>query len=433
MIQLYATENTKRLRFVCKVIFERILGCEYEITSDEEVFASNGAIINYSAKPELGGVHIKPHGLLSKKGFKEIKVDWGDWEGNPTIFPQTQGELPFDLFAASFFLLSRYEEYSPFKTDKHGRFEASESIAQQQGFLHLPVVDIWALKLWDLMKSKHQDLARKERKFTYISTVDVDSAFAYRSKGLVRTLGGIAKDLWAKDLGNLGARLKVVLTRKHDPFDTYSRFIELHREHGVKGIFFFLMADYGHNDKNVPHSSLSFHKRIKLISDYHDVGIHPGFMSNNEPERLPKEIKRLESIVKSAITKSRQHFLIQRFPETHQRLIDQGIEEDYSLGYASDIGFRGGTCTPYPMYDLENETITTLMLFPFTLMDSTLNFYLNLSPEKAIEKIGKMIEVVKEVNGTFISLWHNESLSDKWHWNGWSEVYEEMLKLATAE
>jgi hypothetical protein len=261
--------------------------------------------------------------------------------------------------------------------------------------------------------------------------VDVDSAFAYRSKGLVRTLGGIGKDLWAKDFANFRSRLKVTLTLKHDPFDTYERYIELHNKYNVKGIFFFLMADYGHNDKNVPYSSVAFHDRIKLISDYHDVGIHPGFMSNQEPERLPIEISRLATIVKSSITKSRQHFLIQRFPETHRRLIDHGIEQDYSLGFASEIGFRGGTCTPYPMYDLENEAITSLTLYPFALMDSTLNFYLNLDPEGAIREIGKMIDAVKAVDGTFISLWHNESLSEKWHWKGWSYVYEEMLKLAT--
>jgi hypothetical protein len=40
------------------------------------------------------------------------------------------------------------------------------------------------------------------------------------------------------------------------------------------------------------------------------------------------------------------------------------------------------------------------------------------------------IKVVKSVNGEFISIWHNESLSDKGRWQGWRKVYEEMVKSA---
>lgn len=429
MIYIYTKQNTKRLRYVAKVLFERILLAEYEITTDESIFAKEAAVINYSNNTELGGTLMIPAGLIEQTGYSQANPIGDKWGDIPTLYP-TDSEIPFDLFSAAFFMLSRYEEYAPFKADKHGRFEADQSIAFQYGFLKKPIVDIWSLKLWHELKGKHPDLTRQQKSYSFIPTVDVDSAFAYRSKGLVRTLGGIAKDLWARDLSNLGHRLRVVVTRTHDPYDTYDEFIDMHANQDVRGIFFFLMADYGHNDKNVPHSSLAFHKRIKHIADYHDVGIHPGYMSNSEPDRLPKEIKRLESIIRSSITRSRQHFLIQRYPETHRRLIDHGIEEDYSLGFASQIGFRAGTCTPYPVYDLETETITALTLYPFALMDSTLNFYMNLSPEDAVKEIAQMVDEVRKVDGTFISLWHNESLSEKWHWKGWSKVYQQLIELA---
>ena len=48
-----------------------------------------------------------------------------------------------------------------------------------------------------------------------------------------------------------------------------------------------------------------------------------------------------------------------------------------------------------------------------------------------LDEIKNIINQVKSVNGTFISLWHNESLSDQKRWKGWRRVYEEMIKYAT--
>jgi len=41
-----------------------------------------------------------------------------------------------------------------------------------------------------------------------------------------------------------------------------------------------------------------------------------------------------------------------------------------------------------------------------------------------------LIEEVKNVNGTFISLWHNDTFSNYKQWEGWESVYKEMIKVA---
>jgi len=61
-------------------------------------------------------------------------------------------------------------------------------------------------------------------------------------------------------------------------------------------------------------------------------------------------------------------------------------------------------------------------------MDGTLKNYLKLTPQKAIEESEKMIEIIKSVGGTFISLWHNSSFSSESGWQDWGEVYEAILK-----
>jgi hypothetical protein len=50
----------------------------------------------------------------------------------------------FDLFAAAFYLVTRYEEYLPFIADRHNRFEASQSVLFKHGLLERPLINEWA-------------------------------------------------------------------------------------------------------------------------------------------------------------------------------------------------------------------------------------------------------------------------------------------------
>ena len=100
------------------------------------------------------------------------------------------------------------------------------------------------------------------------------------------------------------------------------------------------------------------------------------------------------------------------------------------MGFAEYPGFRAGTCTPYFFYDLDEEVERKLLIVPFQLMDATLKYYMHSDIEQAKEEAKKIIDEVKAVKGTFISLWHNESLSDSDEWAGWRKVYEDLLSYA---
>ena len=79
-------------------------------------------------------------------------------------------------------------------------------------------------------------------------------------------------------------------------------------------------------------------------------------------------------------------------------------------------------------YDLDLELETDLKIHPFIVMDVTLKNYLNLDPKDAISKIYNLINEVKYVNGTFTSVWHNQSLFFENDWQDWHSVYENMIK-----
>ena len=57
---------------------------------------------------------------------------------------------------------------------------------------------------------------------------------------------------------------------------------------------------------------------------------------------------------------------------------------------------------------------------------------MKLSADEVVGKISGIIEEVKKVKGTLISIWHNDTFSDEGMWKGWRNVYEDMVKLIKA-
>ena len=79
--------------------------------------------------------------------------------------------MPFDPFAATFYMLSRYEEYLPYKKDRFSRFPASESLAFKNNFLKKPVVDKWILLIKEVLMKAYPNLNFKPHNFTYLNTI----------------------------------------------------------------------------------------------------------------------------------------------------------------------------------------------------------------------------------------------------------------------
>ncbi|QMU66301.1 MAG: hypothetical protein GKR88_19770 [Flavobacteriaceae bacterium] len=431
MILIYSHKITPRLRYICKHIFTRILSAEVDFTVKiEEFVAFNGPKLSYTKLPLGKEFFIRSHDLLFEQGVNDLEIHVQKWDDIPCFFNAgMKSGVSFDIFAASFYLISRYEEYLPHVKDVHERFTAVRSLAFTYGFLEKPVIDIWAFKLRTKLKAKFPDYVFSERKYEYTSTVDVDNAFAYKYKNFIRTFGGFVKNVLRLQLRSCWDRFAVLTTIKKDPNDTFTTILSLSERYKIPTVFFFLVGDYTTFDTNVSTSKNKFKLLIKHIVDYAKVGLHPSYFTMKDSKMLKKEKERLEGITNIPVTKSRQHFLRLSLPETYRNLLDLEVFEDYSMGYADHIGFRAGTCTPFYFYDLDFEIQTPLKIHPFALMDTTLNDYLRLTPKQSLGKIRTINHEVRAVNGSFVSLFHNESLSNYKRWKGWQRVYEAMLKM----
>ncbi len=434
MILVYTHKITPRVRYIFKHILTRTLLIPVDFTSKIEDFvAHNGPKLTYTKNPLGNEFFVKSNDLLFEQGVNDLEINIQKWDDIACFFNAgAKSSIPYDIFAASFYLITRYEEYLPHVKDVHGRFTAEQSLAFKYRFLEKPVIDIWAYKLLDALKEKFPDYEYKYRSYEFISTVDIDNAFAYKYKSLVRTVGGFLNDFFQFKLLELWNRFAVVFRIKKDPFDTFSEIISLKNKHDIKTIFFFLIGDYTTFDTNVSASKNKYRLLIKDMVDYARVGLHPSYFTMNNVTLLKKEKERLEGIINMPIQRSRQHYLRFNLPETYQHLIDLEVEEDYSMGYASNIGFRASTCTPFYFYDIDFEIQTPLKVFPFALMDTTLNDYMKLTPKQSLGRIRDLKNEVKAVNGTFITLFHNESLSNYLRWKGWKRLYESMMKIGVS-
>jgi len=435
MLLIYTPRITKRLNFILRLLFNDLLGLTTVVSSKvEEYLDFTGPKIAYGTCPQPGELYLASSGLLFETGIAGKELRYFDFEGLRAFFPVYEDDsfLPFDVFSASFFLVSRYEEYLPHIRDIHGRFQARTSEAFKQGFLRRPIVNLWALMIKERLSARYPGIKFGARTFRFLPTYDIDAAYSFRHKGFTRSMGGFLKAAQQGNFAEIKQRARVFFGTERDPFDTFSLQFEWQKKYNLDPVYFILFADYGLNDKNIPVNNRYFHALIKSIGDYAEVGIHPSYGSNSQPSKLGEEIARLSKVLRREITSSRQHFLKLELPATYRNLINLDIAKDYSMGFASEPGFRAGICDPFNFFDLDLDIETNLRVFPFAVMDGTLNDYMKLKPEQAFAHIEFMLKEVKSVGGTFISLWHNESLSDAGRWKGWLPVYEELLKSATS-
>lgn len=405
---------------------------DYSITQNPVSFEQHDSVkINYSSQKFIKeAVKIVPSGLLFEYGIKDHHIEVHNHEKWNKLFFKTGGDLSFDVFSGAFWLLSRYEEYLPFKQDKYNRFDVKNSLAYQYNFIQVPLVNLWFEALKEIIKEKYPTMDFAKRKYSYISTVDIDNAYKYKYKGIMRSVGGFIKNLVDLDFVRIKERFDVVTGKRHDPFDSYMYLLETQRKYNLHVIYFFLLGDYGINDKNHPSNNKKFQTLIKHLADYAQVGIHPSYKSSNNLAQLKIETQRLANITHLDVKNSRQHFSILQFPETYQSLLQAGLLNDYSMGYGNYNGFRASYCLPFNWYDLDSEQETPLTIHPFCLIETTLKFTDKATRGNALQFAKPIIDEVKKYNGEMISIIHNDTMGNVKEWEGWQEVYEEIVREA---
>jgi hypothetical protein len=429
-VKIYAILDIPRLRYIAGVILGDILGLTWEVITDKRKLGKHPAI-NYSNEEIAGSFKISPDPLLFETGIAARNIVVDEWKGLPVFFPTTSdSDLPFDIFAASFYLISRYEEYLEFQPDEYGRFRASSSLAFRNGFLGIPIVDMWAKEMSKVFVKRFQTLTFKRNEYEALLTIDGDQPYAYPGKSLLRSIGSLFLDM-KNTRGESGSRYRILSRGEKDPFDVFDYIIEKIENTYTDARFFFSVADPSKHDKNPSWKNEEYRKLIHCIADKYRIGLHLSFYTADGSQKIVSEMGRLQSILEKEIIFCRCHYNRLFMPESYHDIHKAEIREEYSMGYPEEPGFRAGIARPYFFYDVSADKPTSLKIIPFQIMDETLYSYKNLDPVASKEVILKLINETRKVGGLFVSTWHNTSLLDTQDWKGWREVFEFMLKNQT--
>lgn len=417
---IYTPRLTTRLQYILQHILQENMGIDYEICTCKEVFdAYDGDKMVYDTHSDYP-VWVKAAPLLWERGINSQYLHMS-MSGQHTLFAHEEKDLlGFDLFAACFWCLSRYEEYGAKPQDQYGRIQLCHN-----ELYDYPWVEVWIEQFKAALLQYFPHLQYAESHFTHIPTYDIDIAYCYKGKPLIWNVAGRIKHLLRGKWQLIRDRNMVLQGSITDPYDSFDYIEQLHHTYSLKAIYFFLAAtSRSRLDKNTPMSYAGMDTLIQRLAKNNDIGLHASYGSNRQAGLQAQEIANLQAYCSKPVDCNRQHYLLLRMPGTLQQLIANGILSDYSMGHVNRWGYRAGTCKSFLFYDLYQEHTTSLRCYPLIGMENGLQGH---TAEEMWQYAKPWIDMCIQYHGTLCTLFHNQSFgiyADR----DYTQLYERMLR-----
>jgi hypothetical protein len=325
------------------------------------------------------------------------------------------------IFASSFFMLTRWEEYAAAERDAHDRFPGGSALSCKFNFINRPVVNEYVEMLWNMMlKLGADEKWRKPGHFEIIPTHDVDRV--YFNNQFKKIFGDVFIDFKPQ---NAVKRIYYDLKRDNK-YDTFNWLMEISEKNNLTSRFYFLSDGLPKEDRGfLLRDKFITQLKEKIISRGHILGFHPGYDTYNDIGEWVRQKKLLEDTFNVSLSEGRQHFLRMAVPATLQVWEDNGMVTDSTLGYSSQAGFRCGTANEFSMFNAVTRKSMTLKERPLIFMDET--FRQRKKPAESLDNARKAMNyykaVCKKYDMPLTILFHNNNL-EPLRWKGWKEFYE---------
>jgi len=340
-------------------------------------------------------------------------------------YKNNHATINYDIVAATFYLLSGWNELVSSGKDELGRIKYKENIINKLNISSIPVINYY----FDVLREAIETVIRKkikknlwgENNFGVALTHDIDTCKS-------AWLEGSFSEFKKKQFASIPKLIfKRIFTR--DDWFNFEMISNIEKQYNATSSFYFLprkgkSGKWQNADYKV--ESKSIQKAIHYLRAYgNEIGVHGSFGTHNNCEKLKKDIGKLGH---EPIVGNRFHFLMFDPEKSVSVLEESNIMYDTSLGFAEQIGFRRGTCYPFYLYNFEKDKISKVIEIPLIVMDGSLadKKYMGLSREDCLSKVVELINEIKNFGGVFTLLWHNTHFSD-YKYTGWKEVYREIL------
>ncbi len=431
--------NIPERRYIIDVFFKEFLGIEYET---EEANIDSYKIYFHNKTIEIKDAFFnqfqEPLSYLKKENIPErilILENQFTAEANiPVLYGDEKIEIAeniitcgIDIFASSFFMLTRWEEYVISEKDKHGRVPDHLQFSVIHNIQYRPIVNEYVEMLRSMVSFFGFEI---ENKHAYKPVITHDIDFFARYDKLQKVIKAFFGDIFKRQsIKKAFSTIKIYkLVRKgkeKDPYDTFDYLMDISESVGQKSCFYFIPTILGEPDAKYNISDKAVVRTMKKIKGRgHIVGIHGAYRSYKDAKLFKEELKRFPKEIK--IEEGRQHFLRFENPVTWQIYEDAGIKTDSSIGFMSDAGFRSGTCYEYPVFNILTREKLKLIERHLIIMEQALA---KKYPDKNDfnKKIIELKDTVEKYKGTFVILWHNNNFNVD-EWEGYRDIYEKVVE-----
>lgn len=445
MIIKIPQSNISERTYIIDILIGEFLGLSYSVevsdtTNYHLIFDENEVIIEdhffsqYQEDLSYLGIEAIPKAVIYAQNQFTSEADVPVLYGNDKMVVE-ESRIIFgnDIFAASFFMLTRWEEYVNPARDIHNRFSARDSISYKFDFLDRPIVNEYVEMLWAMLVHLEYKEERKKQEYEFVLTHDVDVLRSYKGKNALmrRVIGDLyLRKSPIKAIKSIEEYIQIKRKKILDPYDTFSWLMDLSEEANLKSRFYFMSGGITSYDNRY---NINEPVALKIIEEIkkreHIIGFHPSYDAYNNPIQWNKEKDKLEKTVNQKVTEGRQHFLRFEAPLTWQIWNDNQMDRDLSLSYADMEGFRSGVCYEYSVFNFLQREKLRLKEMPMIVMEGSFTKYQDISPEQMTEEILILLKIVKKYNGKFVFLWHNSSFNVA-TWFQYKQVYEKVIQQA---
>jgi len=283
-------------------------------------------------------------------------------------------------------LFCRKEEYNSPYLDNRERFSFTH--ARYKNLQH-PVVSEF------LQKQNWVFPWPDDKTFTVCLSHDIDDIYSTEQYRYFTSLKLLCES-------NVQSAMKRI-RKKEDPYWNFREIIRIEKEANAVSTFY-IMADKSRYNPRDLTEELHY-----VIDNGGEIGLHGGYSSYKDAQKLHTEKRFLEEIVGTRIIGYRNHYLRFKIPETWMLLSQVGFQYDSTLGYTSHVGFRNGMCHPFVPFNLNENTLIDILEIPLVVIDNTLFRTKNVTEEECWGTCKNLIDTVERLNGIITFLWHNYS------------------------
>ena len=399
-----------------------------DFTSNIEVFvAHSGPKISYTFKPLGKEFFIEAQTLLFEQGIEEIPITVEKWEGIPCFFKSTDASnLPYDIFAAAFYLITRYEEALVHLKDDMGRYSPSQSLAYRNDFLSLPVIDHWMSQLHKILRTYFSDfpIINNDRPL-WQPLFDIALPYRYLQRSFFAVISDFIYSLSRFQIFKLYNQVVVLLHLKKDPYDNYNHLERLSKHYTWQPHFFILYAENTPFESTTSIYNSLYQSLIKGLSDFAKVSLMLSYDAQRSKFYLQKDKNNLNNLTHRTIRSVRMHRGLVDIQKIYSHLVEEEISTDFSMGYPETIGYRAGTSVPFHYYDLDNELQLPLVLYPVVASSSALH---KSSASKAFAELRKLYENLPLSTACHSVAFTNEILNKDTYNLLWADQFINYLK-----